>query len=275
MNDKMIKDAEEILKSGDAKVVIGFEKAYDGKSATPLFVTKPEDAARLQFDSECKNNLAVFLTQPEVKALGKPAIVATERGMMAVIALVQESQIAPEGVILLGVKAGSNGTPEYLGKMTVADAEKFISENFKALDLTEDEKKRIEQVEKMSQAERWDFWAKEFSKCIRCYACRQACPLCYCTRCIVEKNQPQWVSPNIAPRGNFSWNVARAHHLAGRCIGCGECERACPAGIPLMTLNRILAKEIYDDFGYLTGRSTLAKPPMATFKPDDKEDFIL
>ena len=32
-----------------------------------------------------------------------------------------------------------------------------------------------------------------FSTCIRCYACRDACPLCYCHVCFVDESMPQWV----------------------------------------------------------------------------------
>ena len=35
----------------------------------------PDDVERLVWNSQCRQNLAVHLTRPEVKALGKPAVV--------------------------------------------------------------------------------------------------------------------------------------------------------------------------------------------------------
>ncbi|MBK9968974.1 MAG: 4Fe-4S dicluster domain-containing protein [Holophagales bacterium] len=66
--------------------------------------------------------------------------------------------------------------------------------------------------------------------------------MCFCERCVADKTQPQWVESSPHPRGNFAWHVTRALHQAGRCIDCGECERACPVDIPLGLLNRKLAR---------------------------------
>ena len=90
----------------------------------------------------------------------------------------------------------------------------------------------------MAPAQRWSFWEEELSRCVRCHACREVCPLCFCERCVADKTQPQWIESSPHGRGNLAWHLTRAMHLAGRCVGCGECTRACPAGIPLGLLNR-------------------------------------
>ena len=65
----------------------------------------------------------------------------------------------------------------------------------------------IAKIDKMEPKGRWDFWMDHFTRCIKCYACRQACSLCYCERCITEKNMPQWIETSATPRGNLSWNL--------------------------------------------------------------------
>jgi ferredoxin len=135
--------------------------------------------------------------------------------------------------------------------------------------------KEIETLEKKSHADKWNDWEKEFDKCIRCYACRQACPMCYCKECMVELLDPQWVRRSVDLSENTAWNLLRAFHLAGRCIGCGECERACPMDIPLMKLNKKIAKDIQEMYDYKAGIDAEAKPLLAMFKPDDPEEFIL
>lgn len=279
MVEKLREDAAKLLKNKKVNVIIGYGKAYDERHPIPIFIHHEDDICQLIFNSYCFSNLVVFLNHPEIKKMGKVGMLAKEKDMKAIITLVQETQINPENVVILGIQAREmhdvRGKWHYLGIMDIEAMVNHININSNSLGFVKKESQLLEKIEKMSYKERWDYWNREFSKCIRCYACRQACPLCYCNKCIVEKNQPQWVSTNIDEKGKFTWNIIRAFHLAGRCVGCGECERACPMGIPIMALNNYLATVVFNEFGYLAGHSTEEKPPLTTFKEDDKEEFIL
>lgn len=133
----------------------------------------------------------------------------------------------------------------------------------------------IEKLEKQSQEKKWDYWKKQFDRCIRCYACRNVCPLCYCKECMVDDLSPQWIRRSVNLSENTAWNILRAFHLAGRCIGCGECERACPMDIPLMELNKKIEKDVKELYEYTAGLNPEEKPLLATFNPNDPEEFIL
>jgi ferredoxin len=133
----------------------------------------------------------------------------------------------------------------------------------------------VEAIEKTVLNEKQEFWKEKFTRCLRCYACRNACPLCYCDDCILERLSPSWINRSVNLPENVMYHLARAYHLAGRCSGCGECERVCPVNLPLMLLNRKLEKDVRALFEYTAGTKVDEKPLFASFNPKDQEDFIL
>jgi len=265
--EELRKKARELLTSGAVKVIIGYGKG-SGPKARAIFVRKPEQTDQLIFNDQCLQNLAVYLTKPEVKALGKPAIVAKIPALRAILQLAAENQLKDEDLLALGI------SPE--GKLVELASLKAI-EDFLAglsLELTGEEKSLLEKIEKMSPEERWNFWQDQFKKCVKCYACRASCPMCYCERCLCECNQPQWVPVASHQIGNLDWHIIRAMHLASRCVNCGDCARACPVGIPLNLLNQKLAEEVFKQFSARAGMKAAQEYALCNWKLEDKENFI-
>lgn len=133
----------------------------------------------------------------------------------------------------------------------------------------------LNKFEKMNSDERWAYFEHEISKCIRCYACRNACPMCYCEECIVDRSNPQWFGKSIEFSDTLLFHIIRILDTVGRCVLCGACARACPTGVNLIALNIELEKEIKERFGYTTGLSIDTTPPMATYDEADKQEFIM
>jgi ferredoxin len=260
--------AKELLESKKVQVVIGYENGSNG-NIRPAFITDPEKTSRFIYNEKCVQNLAVYLTKAEVKRMGRPAIVATLPVMRSILVLISEMQVNAEEVTVLGISA--DGSLLEIADMQVMQA--YVGKE--NLANPSSDQKIIDELSKLSPKEKFEWWEKELSKCIRCYACRQACPMCYCTRCMVEVNQPQWIPVKSTTHGNLDWHLMRAMHLAGRCVSCGECGRACPVGIPCHLLTMYLSEKVYDHFKVHSGTSDKMHSVMSTFDPNDKENFII
>jgi formate dehydrogenase subunit beta len=132
----------------------------------------------------------------------------------------------------------------------------------------------IARLKEMTSAERWSKWQDEFSRCIRCYACRNVCPACFCQRCFVEETEPQWVMPMPQWQDNLIFQIIRNIHVAGRCTDCGECERVCPVNIPLRNLTREMYDIVGELFKFKSGMDKDALPLMAHYEQEEAEDFF-
>jgi formate dehydrogenase subunit beta len=129
----------------------------------------------------------------------------------------------------------------------------------------------VNEIEKKSLEERMEYWKQELDRCIRCYACRNACPMCICQdRCIAETRDPHWMSQRLTTDEKFMFHMIHAIHLAGRCVECGECARACPMGIPLNVLKKKINRDMKELYGYEPGVNPEDKPPLYTFNVDEQ-----
>ncbi|MBQ8799194.1 MAG: 4Fe-4S dicluster domain-containing protein [Lachnospiraceae bacterium] len=131
----------------------------------------------------------------------------------------------------------------------------------------------VEKLEAMTPDERFAFWQNELSRCIRCNACRDACPACTCEKCVFDN--PNSGVENKAPANSFEekmFHIIRAYHVAGRCTDCGECSRVCPQNIPLHLLNRKFIKDMNEFYGeYQAGAEVGSRAPLVDYTTEDLE----
>jgi len=118
----------------------------------------------------------------------------------------------------------------------------------------------VEELRQKDVAQRMEFWRKHFDRCIKCYACRNACPQCFCPECTLEEGL--WVETGEVPPTYPTFHLIRAMHTAGKCVGCRECELSCPAGIPLTTLYALIREDVREMFGYEPGADLDQQPPL-------------
>ena len=131
----------------------------------------------------------------------------------------------------------------------------------------------VAKLEAMTPNERFAFWQGELSRCIRCNACRDACPACTCEKCVFDN--PKSGVENKSPANSFEekmFHIIRAFHVAGRCTDCGECSRVCPQNIPLHLLNRKFIKDINCFYGeYQAGAEVGSRAPLVDYTTEDLE----
>ncbi len=271
---ELIDKAKEYLRIGKVDAIIGYAKASNPDKRKPIFIYSDKQADELTLDNKCEYNLAGYLIREDfINKHKKIAIFLNLSGIRTINVLSSEEQIDPSKIIILGFNI-TNENITILPGETIEEFDEILTE-LKNTPLAPAHTDEIKKLESMSAQQRFEYWREQFAKCIKCYACRQACPMCYCSRCITDCNQPQWICTSSHTLGNFEWNIVRAFHLAGRCVGCGNCESVCPVDIPLMLLNRRIASEIADRFDYFAGLTQNQQPVLASFKQDDPQEFIL
>jgi formate dehydrogenase subunit beta len=272
--------ARELLSLSEVGCVVGHERSPKGR-VRPTFVYDAADADRLVWDRTCHHNLTVYLRDKGAKGgRGEPpprvAVVARPCDVRALNVLIHEGQVRRDWVFVIGVACPGMVDGDEVAEHCQRCKERvpvfydaLVGEVPKGK-VPDDTWADVAETEAMPPAERLALWTREFERCIRCYACRQACPGCYCFECVAEQVDPAWVSiAHRLPEKAF-FHVMRAYHLAGRCVECHACDQACPMHIPLSLLNRKIAKDVKALFGYVAGGDPETPPPLATFRKDEE-----
>ncbi len=304
--------AKRLLTEKRVDVVIGFRKGTIPLVNEPFLVKDPKDADQLYWDGNCGVNLANYLAKrtdrvavvakgcdtrnivvhllefqikrEQLYILGAPCHGMLDRRKIAGELKGKEPTFAEE----------SDGTVKISGREfeVTLDRKEFLQENCSICihrnpvlydelvgELVEEQQNvdryvDIREIEALLPADRWQYFSKLVEPCIRCYACRNACPACYCPTCFVDESRPQWVGKSLDKTDTLTFHFLRAYHLGGRCTDCGSCERACPVGIKVRKFTKKLEKDIRELYGYETGLSVDERPPLDTYRPGDPEAFI-
>ncbi len=269
INEALRSLAAKLLADG-VNVVLGWEQGSVGER--PLFARTPEQAARLIVPADLGRalNLTNYLRNLRRDLRGqKVAVVVRPADARAINVLIREEQLQRSDLVLIGL--GGEAATVGRGSPLPANVYDHVLGEMPVLtDVTLPTLPLLDELERWPVQQRAAFWQAEFAKCQRCYACRQACPLCYCAECMSEQLTPAWQSIAIEPREQEFFHAMRAFHQAGRCTGCDACSTACPEGVPLYLLNQKVAREMHRLFdGYIAGLSAEQALPFTTFRKDE------
>ncbi|GBE57969.1 4Fe-4S binding domain protein [bacterium BMS3Abin01] len=288
-----------VLKETD--LVLGWTTDPVTGVATPARFHDEKEAEQAVFDSTCAHNLAVHLPRLKDSRVG---IVAKGCDARSVIELIIEHEVQREQLAVIGVGCGSLLDVKKIWRrygygVAIKDRDDSLLIGGEQVNRDEFIQRKChgcleadpdiydviagevtgeiptdtvrphplhDMFVSLTPAERRSFWREQFSRCIRCYACREVCPMCFCRDvCIMQTQIPRWAGGAVDAKQSEMIQLIRVNHLAGRCTGCGECERACPVGIPLMLLLDEQNHAIEEMFAYGAGASLKARPPLLVF----------
>jgi formate dehydrogenase subunit beta len=310
--EKIRETARKLLQDKKIDVFIGYKKGTVPMMNEPVLVRDPDQADILYWDSNCALNLCTYLTKRKDK-IGIAATGCNSRNIVTHIIenQIKREQLYIVGIPCTGMidhravaravnykeilqfrEKGNtfivtgDGFEKSLNKKDYLQTncavcthrnpvihDEMIGDPIKEQEGIETYKD-VEKIEGMDPEKRWAFFTRMISRCIRCYACRNACPLCYCPTCFVDESRPQWVGKSIDPIDTMTFHLLRAYHCAGRCTDCGACERACPVGIPVRQFTKKLNKDAQNLFSWEAGLIPDQRPPLDVYRPDDYNDFI-
>ena len=310
--EKIRETAKRLLAEEKVDVFIGYQKGTVPMMNEPLLVNHPDKVDLLYWDNFCGLNLCNYLTKRTdrigIVANGCNArnIVThitenqIKRDQLYIVGIPCEGMIDHRAVaravkhkeILDIVQDGAKFTVKGNDFEETLEKAKFLQSNCavcthrnpvihdELLGDPVDEQtdvnpySDVEKIETMDPEKKQGFFTRLISRCIRCYACRNACPLCYCPTCFVDESAPQWVGKSIDPTDTMTFHFLRAYHCAGRCTDCGACERVCPMSISMRQFTKKLNKDTQELFSWEAGLDPEKRPPLDVYQPDDYNDFI-
>ena len=312
--DTIKTEAKRVLQEGVVEVVVAFKAGDTPMHPQPAFFSSLYEIDQLVYSGLCQNNLATFLTRlPKEKKVAMVVRGCENRSVNALIIEKQKSRdnlyligVPCEGIIdwrkivehvgetVLAVEENTHlvtvETPN--GRFALERAillhdscSRCAHPNPMSADILIGEARpegdpslartTVEEFEALSSQERYAWFQKEAERCIRCYACREACPMCFCEECFVDHIEPRWTESGATPAGMQGWHIVRAFHQTGRCTSCGACERACPMDIKMTYLTEKLNHDMKKKYNFEAGLDVQTQPPFATVTLDDKNRFVV
>jgi len=295
----------------DLEMVLAWAHGGNSLTSTPLFITAQEDLERLDFGPMHVQNLAAYLPSLKGRKVGIVTRGCDSRTIIELLQekLIDRENITIFGISCSGavnirkVRRAMNGKPL---RSVQAEGDSITvttdegTHTLRMQDVLMDKchtctnptpiihdhmlpardhgratgdvpQTTLDALDSMEPDQRFAFWEEHMDRCIRCYACRNACPLCVCKdSCVAQSRDPHWLDQSDTPREKLMFQAIHALHTAGRCTECGECERACPMGIPVLAMKQALNRRIRHLFDYQAGMDAQSTPPLFMFRQQEE-----
>ena len=208
--DKIRAKVKDLLQSGQVAAYIGY--AMQDSHPLPHVFTKdnlaaldnaivPPDNARYPLD---KILLQLAAKYPD-KAFAIQVRGCDERGLNE---LYKWGQLDPDNVVLVGV-ACTQTQADYCECPGHFPSVVDYGERCNPVGLSA----RVSRIEGLAGDAALSEWTAHFARCVKCYGCRNVCPMCFCKDCSLE--HPDLMSIGSVPPDTI-FQLVRAIHMAGR-----------------------------------------------------------
>jgi ferredoxin len=242
------------LKDGTVDVFLGYKSFY-GHPLPYCFVKEKPDEVDDLVDGAARYSLEKIATHlaernPDLKI----GILARDCNQRALKVLTIWNKLNPQNIQTVSLNCCPSNLKKhadcsYLERPTLGVYKKQVGI---------DNAQSLESLQTCEDHELFSRWMYEFQKCLKCYGCRNICPVCFCEECSLEHKD--LIGTGKLPPDVPIFHLVRAAHMAGRCIDCGLCEDACPMDIPLRLLYRKVNALCIELFDYETGVSDGQSP---------------
>lgn len=271
----MREKAASLLKSGEVSYIIGWRETRFPDRTRIFFIWDAADAQRLVWNEHTVQLTAKYLTDGRWHD-GKVGVFARGCDSKAINRLLRDNQAERENLYIIGLPCEGKSSDRCLScrrkDPLVYDELLWEPETSPAPGL--DRFFRAEEIEALDRRARFEYWEDVYSRCIRCYACRNVCPVCTCRECYVDMHRTGFQGGRQDAAENRIFGLTRAFHVGDRCIECGECERVCPMCLPILGQTQKIIKTVETlAGGYEAGMNAGDENYLGKFDLDDKDSF--
>ena len=262
-------------------VFVGYRTTgFDGNQV-PVLVKDPQDVSKLVFNDKSVFNLSNYLKHEHTrnKRIGLVVKGCDSRSLNL---LLTESQVKREKLYVIGIAC--EGVVDETGQKMQNCVECIVPDAVVYDEMlgTPKGKKEyivnadIQELGSKELTERRAYFEEIFENCIRCNACRHSCPLCYCAKCCIDQETATLYHGANTTSSAFHALMTWSMHLAGRCVDCRNCEKACPSHLPLHLLHKWNERVIYENFQeHLAGVNEGDRGAFYKYSMQDPDDFIM
>jgi len=260
---------------------VGYRKNEFDDNLVPVLVTKSEDVPKLVFSDKSVFNLVNYLKFEHTRNK-RVGLIVKGCDSRSLNLLLTESQVKREKLFVVGICC--EGVINEKGEKAQNCLECIMPDPVVYDELlgTPSGKKEymvnvdIKELAMKGLTERADHFQDIFENCIRCNACRHSCPLCYCGKCCIDQETSTLYHGANTSSGAMHALLTWSLHLAGRCVDCRNCEKACPSHLPLHLLHKQNEMVIFDNFqNHLAGMEASDRGAFYKYDLKDPDDFIL